>query len=170
MNKENFKKYSISKVPCRRSKVKSSSRFARGVATLPTVLALGILILAIGIGIMATSLTESFISAGSKNSAQALRYAEAGAHDALIKIARKKNYSCATTDCYTIDFVPNGCTTNDACARVAISTNAGTSGDPKIITSKGQAKSSVRILQVSVVLDTSANGEISSATWQELTN
>lgn len=143
---------------------------SRGVATLPTVIALGMLILAIGIGITATSLTESFISAGSKNSAQALRYAEAGARDALIKIARKKNYSCTSADCYTVEFAPNGCTTNNACARIVVSSGTGALGDPKVVTSKGQAKSSTRTLQVSVLFDASLHGEISSATWQELTN
>ena len=163
MNKKNL--HSKSQIPY-------SSR-ARGVATLPTVMVLGIVSLVVAVGITAVSLSESFISQGSAQSSRALFYAEAGARDALIKIARNKNYTCSGTApdyCYTIDFSTNGCSLGNDCAKVAVSTGVGTSGDPKIIISKGIMKASARTLQVSVVLDTSANGEISSATWSELTN
>ena len=63
-----------------------------GVASLPTIIPLTVIILAIGIGITSLALTESLISAGQKQSSQALFYAEAGARDALIKIARNKKY------------------------------------------------------------------------------
>lgn len=142
----------------------------RGVATLPTVLILGVMALAVAVGITAVSLTESFISQGSAQSSRALFYAEAGARDALIKIARNKNYTCSSADCYTIDFSTNGCSLLNDCAKVSISAGVGTVGDPKIVTSKGIMKSSTRTMQVSVVFDASGNGEITTATWTELTN
>ena len=143
----------------------------RGVATLPTVLVLGVMALAVAVGITAVSLTESFISQGSAQSSRALFYAEAGARDALIKIARNKNYTCSSADCYTIDFSTNGCGLLNDCAKVSVS-GTGATGDPKIITSKGIMKASTRRMQVSVILDggTVGNGEITSAVWNEITN
>ncbi len=152
------------------------ARSARGVATLPTVMVMGVIALAIAVGITAVALTESFISQGSAQSSRALFYAESGARDALVKIARNKGYTCSTTDCYTIDFSTSGCSNSNDCARVSVSAAAGTTAAPKIITSKGIMKSSTRTLQVSVVLDAGTSvavdqhGAITSATWTELTN
>ena len=136
---------------------------SRGVATLPTVLVLGIMTLAVVVGITSVSLTESFISQGSAQSSKALFYAESGARDALIKIARDKTYLCATTDCYTIDFSTNGCSLGNDCAKVKVTG----SDTAKVVTSKGIMKASTRTLQVDVVINT--DGEITSATWTELT-
>ncbi len=145
---------------------------SRGVATLPTVMVLGVMALAVAVGITAVALTESFISQGSAQSSRALFYAEAGVRDALVKIARNKNYSCVASDCYTIDFSTNGCSTGNDCTKVSVSGAAGTTEAPKIITSKGIMKASTRTLQVSVVLDggTASDGAITGATWTELTN
>lgn len=142
----------------------------QGVATLPTIMALTILIVVVGVSVAGLSVTENFISAGQKQSSEAFSYAEAGAKDALMKITRNKNYSCAVADCYSIDLVNSGCASNDGCARISVSAGVGSSGNPKIIISKGQVKNYTRRIQVSVVFDISLNGEIQSATWQELTN
>lgn len=141
-----------------------------GVATLPTIILLSILILAVGISITALSLSENFITLGQKQTTEALTYAEVGARDALIRLARNKNYTCVTTDCYTVDTVTNGCSTTNGCARVTVSAGVGSSGDPKIITSKGVVKNISRRLQVSVVFDASLNGQISNTTWTELSD
>lgn len=140
----------------------------RGAATLPTIIALTILILAVGVSITAVSFTEGLISVGQENSAQALAYAEAGARDALIKLTRNKNYTCISPNCYSINFVSNGCITDDGCARITVSAGAGTSGDPRIIVSEGKVKSSVRKIQTSVTFDVALNGEIATTTWSEL--
>lgn len=145
---------------------------SRGVATLPTVLVLGVMTLAVVVGITAVSLTESFISQGSAQSSKALFYAESGARDALVKIARNKNYTCSATDCYTIDFSVNGCSLLNDCAKVSVSAGVGTVGDPKIITSKGIMKASARTIRVSAIID--ANGQIATSTtetvWTEIIN
>lgn len=140
----------------------------KGAATLPTIIALTILILVVGVSITTISFTEGLISVGQGNAARALTYADAGARDALIKIARNKQYTCAATDCYSISFVPSGCATDDGCARISVSTGTGTSIDPRIIVSKGKASNSIRTIQVNVVFDAALNGEIATTTWSEL--
>lgn len=141
-----------------------------GVAVLPIVIALTILVLSVGVSMAGISLTGVYMSDEQKKTSEAYSYAEAGAKDALIKIARNKNYTCNSNDCYLIDTVPSGCSTNRGCARVSVSTGIGSVGDPKIITSKGETGNYLRKVQVSVVFDGSLNGEISSATWQEVIN
>lgn len=140
-----------------------------GIVTLPAVIALSIIMLALVIGISTLTFNESFVSFGGVQSAKAENYAEVGARDALLRIARNKNYSCLTAlpaGCYQIDMVTNGCATNEGCVRVTV--DAGTS--PKMINVEGRASSFIRKLQVSVTFDGSANGEIVSTQWQELTN
>jgi Tfp pilus assembly protein PilX len=135
-----------------------------GVASLPTVVALAGLILVIGLGMAAISFSENIIAASSWNSSKAFSYAESGAYDALEKIVRNKKYSAVSA--YQIEFVSNGCTTNDGCAIITVDT----ASDPKIITSEGHAGNVTRKLQVSVTFDDSSNGQINTASWQELSN
>lgn len=142
----------------------------KGIASLPTIIALSVLILVAGVSITGISLVENLMSHGQKQSSQALLYAEAGARDALMKIARNKNYSCSADGCYTIDMASNGCASSDGCARLSVSDGTGASADPKIITSKGQVKNYTRKVEVRVVFDESLNGEIASVAWQEITN
>lgn len=148
----------------------SNTTTQRGVASLPAIMAIIIFIVVISLGMTALSLTEIFISAGQNQSSQALFYAEAGAQDGLIRVARNKNYTCAITDCYSIDFITNGCLTNEGCARVTVSSGVGSGLDPKIITSKGQVKNKTRTIAVRVTFDASLHGEISQVTWTELVN
>jgi len=152
--------------------LKYVSTCSRGVATLPTVMVLGIMSLAVAIGITAVALTESFISQGGIQSSKALFYAESGARDALIRIARNKNYACASDDCYVIDFAEDGCSLGSDCAKISVSAGTGVTGDPKVITSKGVMRSSLRTLQVEVIFDdgTVSDGAITSATWSEVTD
>lgn len=136
----------------------------RGVATLPTVMVLGIMALVVTVSITTLSFTELFISQGSAQSSRAHFYAESGARDALVKIARNKTYLCATTDCYSIDFSTNGCSLLNDCAKVQVTGN----DTSKTITSRGIMKSSARTLQVVTTIDT--NGLITATVWSELTN
>jgi hypothetical protein len=150
--------------------MKSFSYNERGLATIPTVIALTILVLAVGVGITSLSLSESFVTLGQDYSTRALFYAETGAKDALVKIARNKNYSCTAAECYSISIAADGCLTNDGCARVSVSSGAGSTGDPKVITSTGRVRSSSRTVQVMVIFDSLLHGEIATASWQELNN
>ncbi len=161
-------KFFVSKVKSQMSIVNCSPR---GIASLPTVIVLGIVILAISVSIATVSFSESFISQGTAQSSKAIFYAEAGARDALVKIARNKNYVCSSADCYSIPFVTNGCgVALEGCAKVSVSAGVGTVGDPKIIISKGQMSASTRTINVSVILDTTGYGSIATTTWSENTN
>ena len=142
----------------------------KGVATLPTIIALAILILAIGVGITALSFSEIFITAGQNNALKALDYAEAGAKDALMRIARNKNYDCVIVNCYSVDFISNGCADSSGCAKVSVSSGDGSLSDPKVITSKGQVNGNIRQIQVDVFYDVLLSGEIATTTWKEITD
>lgn len=147
-----------------------SSKLAarKGIATLPTVVVLGILILAIGIAMTALTFTESFISVGQNQSSKALYYAEAGARDALMRISRDKNFTTSTP--YQISFVASGCVDKSGCADVTVSAGTGAVGDPKIINSKGQSGINLRQIEVSVFFDVALNGQIATTTWREAVN
>lgn len=129
-----------------------------------------VMILAIGAGVALVSFSENSVAFGQKKSSQAYRYAVASAHDALLRLARNKSYSCASVDCYSIDMVASGCTSGDGCGKVTVSSDPGSAGSPKVITAKGIVNSVTRRVQVSVVYDGSLNGEMSTITWQELNN
>jgi hypothetical protein len=153
----------------------------RGIATLPTVMLLGMMTLAVVVSIASLTLNQLFISQGQSQSQNALFYAEGGARDALTRIARDKNYICdGTNSCngvgyYSLDFSTNGCANNTECAKVTVS-GTGVTGDLKTIVSTGVMKSSTRKMQVTVLLDGGTSnvslqkGEITSASWTELTN
>ena len=144
--------------------------------TLPTVIVIAMIALAVVVSITSLAFNELLISQGAAQSSTALFYAESGARDALIRIARNKNYTCSSVDCYNVDFVTNGCTNGTDCAKVTVSAGLGTTADPKIITSKGIMQAAMRRIQVNVTLDSGTttaslqNGEITSTTWTELTN
>lgn len=139
-----------------------------GVASLPVIMGLTLLILAVGISITALGFTESFIVAGQKQSSEALFYAEAGARDALMKIIRNKNYSELSG--YQIAFVSDGCTSNDGCATITVDSDDGSALTPKTVDSEGRVKNNVRKIRVEVIFDDSSNGEIKNANWTEITD
>lgn len=137
---------------------------SRGVATLPTVLLLGAMALVVAVSVTALSFTELFISQGSAQSSRAQFYAESGARDALIRVARNMAYTCPGAACYQIEFSTGGCPYND-CAQVTVTD---TDATHKTILSKGIMKSSTRTLQVTASLDT--NGQITATAWNEVMN
>ncbi|HTW97111.1 MAG TPA: hypothetical protein VMD74_05655 [Candidatus Methylomirabilis sp.] len=141
-----------------------------GFATIPTILAVSALILIAATGIAAITYTQNSTSVVERRSETAWRYAEAGAQDALMRIARNKNYSCVTVDCYSLDLADNGCANGAGCATVSVSAGTGTAGDPKVITAKGIVQNNTREVEAQVIFDAAGNGEISSVVWQELTN
>lgn len=134
----------------------------RGIATIPIILALTVLIIAVGLTVSAVAFNETFIAQEFFRSSKALTYAEAGARDALVKITRDGRYTSAG---YNIEFVANGCTApNDGCATITVT--SGTS--PKTIVSSGRVKNNIRKVQVTVTLD--ANWVITGTSWQEISN
>ena len=64
-----------------------------GFASLPIVIGLMAMILVVGTGVALSGFLESSMTLSSARSSNALYYAEAGAQDALMRIARNKNYT-----------------------------------------------------------------------------
>ena len=81
----------------------------KGIATLPAVMVIGMMALAVVVGITSMAFNELLISEGASQSSNALFYAEAGGRDALTRIARNKIYSGS----YSLDFVANECWPKD---------------------------------------------------------
>jgi hypothetical protein len=129
---------------------------------------LGVLSLAVAVGLTAVALNESFVSQGSGQSSRALFYAESGARDALIRIARNKSFATTSYPIYFTTDMSTCTTGNNGCALIAVSTGNGTT-TPKVATSTGYMKSSVRTLTVNVWL-ADDNGAIATTTWNESTN
>lgn len=136
----------------------------KGLASLPTVLAIGMLILAIGVSVAAVAFSENLVAQKFSQSPRALFYAESGARDALQKIARNKNFVTAPN--YQMEFVTSGCSTNDGCAIISVGAN----GNVRTVTSTGKYKSIIRQVRVDATLDSGSNGEIQNVNWQEITN
>lgn len=138
--------------------MKNYNNHKPGIASIPTVLVLMVLIISVGALIASISISDNTSVSDSNNSEKALNYAQLGARDALEKIARNKDY----VGTYTIDVVSGGCSaTQLACAVVTVS--AGSS--PKVVSVEGQKSDAKRKIQVNVNLDT--NGLMTSYTWQE---
>lgn len=137
---------------------------SRGVATLPTVMVIGIMALAVAVGVTAVALTESFISQGGIQSNKALFFAEAGARDALIRVARDKTFTSAS---YTIDFTTNGTGCSglwNGCATIAVGLS------PRVATSTGTNGLSTRTIVVNITQSTDGEIATSTTTWTESTN
>ncbi|MBI5134168.1 MAG: hypothetical protein HZA81_02165 [Candidatus Taylorbacteria bacterium] len=139
-----------------------------GAATVPIILVFGVLIVAIGIGISSMSLSETLSTQSSYQASRALIYAEAGARDALERIARSHSYSCPSEDCYSLPFAAGGCSPATACARITVSAGTGAAGDPKVIVSKGHSGVNVRTIEVKAYFDASLFGEIQDTQWREV--
>jgi len=130
-----------------------------GIASLPTVMVLSLMIIIIGILITTLSFNENSTAFSWNKSARALLYAEIGAKDALMKLARNKNIATSTQ----LNLVAGGCGTPFAgCASTTIATSTGKT----TITSAGQVEEVIRRVVVESLVD--ANGLISTSTWQEL--
>lgn len=135
-----------------------------GLASLPTVIALGILILAAGVSVSAMTFSENIVALRFSESSKALFFAESGARDALQKIVRNKNF--ISLEGYELEFEPNGCTNSSGCAIITVSSLSNT----RAVTSTGMYKNSTRRVKVEVELDPAANGAIENISWQEITN
>ena len=133
----------------------------QGVATIPIILALTILVIAIGLAISTVAFNETSITQDFSRSSQALAYAEAGARDALIKVTRDGGYTSAG---YNIDFVTSGCAAPyNGCATVTVASAT----SPKVIESTGKVKNNIRKVRTTVTVD--SNWVITGTVWEEVT-
>jgi len=130
-----------------------------GIASIPTVIVLLVLIISVGVLISSISMSDVVSVSDTNNSGKALNYAQLGAKDALERIARNKDY----TGSYTMEIVSGGCSDPySGCATVTVASGSA----PKIINVEGRNKDIKRRIQVNVTLD--SDGLITSYNWQEL--
>ncbi|HLC99578.1 MAG TPA: hypothetical protein VJC11_01295 [Patescibacteria group bacterium] len=142
----------MSKVKSQKSKVYDQ----RGVALLPVILVLFGLVAVVGIAIAAVSVSEGLISVTKDASDEAFVIAESGVQDALMKLARDK------------DFTSGGGYTLSVSGGTATITVTGSVPGTKTITSTGTLNSKSRRIQAAVTVD--ANGKITFGLnwWQEI--
>lgn len=156
--------------------VKNYDEQQRGIAALPTIVVISVIVLLIAVALISSGLIENAISFGHYQSQQAYIAADLGVQDAIVRISRNKNFTSAG---YTI-------TAGGGTATVSIS---GTT--PKTIISEGIYSNKTRKLQVVVnvgVCNGGTNdgnactihgdcpsggcgfGKVKQVTWEEVVN
>lgn len=123
-----------------------------GLAAMPAIVILSIVMLAIGIAMSFSSFTQNNISYDNYISQRAYYAAEAGISDAIMKIARNKNYSAD----YSLSV--NGGTAN-------IAFDMSVPNQTKI-TSAGAINNYTKKIQA--ILNVTQNGKVTVASWNEL--
>lgn len=131
-----------------------------GVAALPTVTVVALIILLAGIGVVGTGLVENALTSGEDESRQALYAAETGIHDAIERLVRDKDCNNGGSPPCALYSFPVG----QGSVSVAVS---GISS-PKTIIATGTNKNKIRRIQVAVAID--ANNKITVSSWSELTD
>lgn len=132
----------------------------KGIAALPTIVIISMIILLAGVGISASGLVENLISYGELEGKNALFAAEAGGRDAFERAVRNK-------DCN--NGVPPLCSSysisvGDATADVTVS-----GSNPKTIISIGQDGFQKAKIQVVVSYDAVTN-KATQTSWKQLTD
>ncbi len=135
----------------------------KGVASIPLVMSLLLLIVSVGIFISLVSLSDSLSSSEGEKSNIALEYAKNGAQEALMRIARKPCYQCS--DEFEIEMISGGCAGDiKGCSFVTYSPSVLPTSSQMIINANGQVEQVVRSIKVDVNLDT--YGKIVNYDWQ----
>lgn len=131
-----------------------------GVAALPTVLVIALIILLAGIGVIGTGLVENALTSGENESRQALYTAETGIHDAIERLVRDK-------DCNN-GGVPSCASYSFPVGEASVSITITGASSPKTIVATGTRKNKIR--RVQVIVGISINNKITVSSWSELTN
>lgn len=131
------------------------TRNTPGVALLPMILALSFIILVVVVSLASLSFVEINIGTAQKKADEAFFVANAGVSDAIIRIARNKNYSS----------VGYNLTVGNGTANVVVQKDIPAAGQTRI-TSTGTVGASKRKIQV----DTNVNtyGKVTIASFSEL--
>ena len=124
----------------------------RGVALLPMILVLFGLVMVVGVAIAGISVSENTISSTKDASDEALAIAESGIQDALMKLARDKDFT--SVGGYNLSV-------SGGTATIIVP-----SGSSKDITSTGALNNKTRKIQLTVNAD--ANGKITQTGWTEV--
>lgn len=141
---------------------KKAKKNQAGLVSLPTVLVIGMLILAVGISVAAIAFSENLSTMKLTQSPLALFYAESGANDALERIVRNKNFTASST--YQIPFDDDGCSTDAKCAIIMVGAYTNT----RVITSTGIYGTLKRSVRVDVTFDPLSDGEVQYINWREI--
>jgi len=133
--------------------INKNATHSKGAIALPTILMLASILLAIGLAINLSSNNKIETIKNNENALSAFYLSEAGIKDALIKIARNKNY-CTN---YTLQ-------TSKGSADIVFD------GSPPpnqiIITSTGVSDNNTKKIHASYNIDN--NGKLTQLSWQEI--
>lgn len=141
----------------------------KGAAMLATVLAVILILLAVGLSMISSGIFEGFMSQTQRDSREAFSAAQSGIQDAMLRVARNKNFSHAGY------FIPAGCTLNGAaaCVRVVVEKDAASACSQTIsagqdcLIATGTIENTTR--KSEVILSVNAtNGTINQVSWKEL--
>ncbi len=133
----------------------------KGIAALITVTVIALIVLIAGIGISQTGFVENALTSGEEGSRQAFYGAEAGIHDALMRITRNKdcnngvNPSCSSYS-FSVGDVLVGVTVNGA-------------STPKTIIAIGTEGNKTRTIQAIATIDSTTN-KVTITSWSEVIN
>jgi len=126
----------------------------QGMALLATVVAVLLILVAVGLSMVSLGVFEGFMAESQRASDEAYAAAQSGAKDAMMRVARDKNYSSAGY------YLTTGCALNgaSACAYVVVEKDAPSPSKDRI-TATGTLNNSSRKLEV--ILNVNAtNGKI----------
>jgi len=133
----------------------------KGAMALSSVLALSIILLALGLAMAFSGFVQNNITFNQDKAAIAFYVAEAGTKDAIEKVVRNKNYNNAG---YILSLAGGS-------ANIMVNKDVPTSDRTEIL-STGIAGSNTK--KIRVVLNTNANndgnGKVSIASWEEVGN
>ena len=148
------------------------SRKADGMAMLATVLILMLIIVAVGLSMISSGLFEGVMSENERQSQEAHLATTGGAKDAMMRIARNKNF--ATSSGYFIPSDPSDCSLygSTACAKVIVEKDSASvcsqsiSAGQDCVISLGTLANSAR--KVEVILNVNAtSGKMIMQSWNE---
>lgn len=146
------------------------SMHKKGAASIPLVLGIGILVFLIAISVTSVETARIYLTQANTDGAQAMQYAEIGERDALMQLARNRNFGTTTPAVYVIDMATSGCATLRACVQVAVSSGEGTITSPKIVSALGYYRNARKGLQATVVFDNTGWGALSVMSLSETLN
>lgn len=134
--------------------------YNKGVAALPTIILIAMVILLAAVGVASSGFIEGLISYGELESKKTLFAAEVGARDAFERVVRNKRCNIdASPSCsnYSLDV-------GDAIASIVVSG----SGSARTIVSTGQIGVVKSKIQVEISFD--ANDKAVQTSWRQITN
>ena len=144
-----------------------------GMALLATVVVVLLILVAVGLSMISLGIFEGFMAESQRASDEAYAAAQSGAKDAMMRIARNKNF--ATSTGYFIPSDPSNCSLygSTACAKVIVEKDSASvcsqsiSAGQDCVISLGTLSNSAR--KVEVILNVNAtNGKITIDSQNEL--